>query len=69
SERVIKYYLRPRIMRMEMALEAFIKGDINVLKEFLFRDPRTKSEEQVEGVLNEIMNLPENKKMKEHYSK
>lgn len=69
SERVIKYYLRPRIMRMEMALEAFIKGDINVLKEFLFRDPRTKSEEQVEGVLNEIMNLPENEKMKEHYSK
>ena len=52
-----------------MALEAFIKGDINILKEILFRDPRTKSEEQVEGVLYEIMNLPENEKMKKHYSK
>jgi len=69
SERVIKYYLKPRIMRMEMALEAFTKGDINVLKELLFRDPRTRSEEQVEGVLNEIMNLPENAKMREYYKR
>ncbi|ABR30628.1 alpha-glucosidase [Thermosipho melanesiensis] len=67
SERVIKYYLRPRIMRMELASEAFLSGDIKLLKEILFRDPRTKSEEQVEGVLNEIMNLPENEKMRKHY--
>ncbi|MBO8160782.1 MAG: alpha-glucosidase/alpha-galactosidase [Thermosipho sp. (in: Bacteria)] len=67
SERVIKYYLTPRIMRMEMALEAFLKGDFKLLKEFLLRDPRTKSEEQVEGVLNDILNLPENREMKRHY--
>ncbi|SHH52467.1 alpha-glucosidase AglA [Thermosipho atlanticus] len=67
SERIIKFYLQPRIVRMEIAVEAFLTGDFNLLKEFLFRDPRTKNEEQVEGVLNEILNLPENTEMRKHY--
>ncbi|MBE3579131.1 MAG: alpha-glucosidase/alpha-galactosidase [Caldanaerobacter subterraneus] len=68
-ERVIKYYLKPRIMRMEMAVEAFLKGDINIIKELLYRDPRTQSDEQVEKVIEEILSLPENEEMRKHYLK
>ena len=67
--RVIKYYLYPRMMRMEMALEAFLTGDLRVLRELLYRDPRTTSDEQVEAVLEEILNLPENAAMRAHYTK
>ncbi|MCX7942056.1 MAG: alpha-glucosidase/alpha-galactosidase, partial [Dictyoglomaceae bacterium] len=67
TSRIKKFFLIPRIMRMEFALEAFITGDRKVLEEILIRDPRTKSYEQVKGVIEEILNLPFNKEMKEHY--
>ncbi|GAB6188831.1 alpha-glucosidase AglA [Marinitoga arctica] len=67
SRRIIKYYLYPRMIRMEMALEAFLSGDINLLEEFLIRDRRTNSYKQVKNVLKEIMELPENEEMKKHY--
>jgi len=35
---------------MEMVLKA-VKGDFELIKNFLLRDSKTKSEEQVEGVL------------------
>jgi len=69
TDRIKKFFLLPRIMRMEMALEAFITGDRKVLEEILIRDPRTKSYEQVKAVIDEILDLPFNKKMKKHYSK
>lgn len=65
--RVLRYYLLPRMMRMEMALEAFLTGDIRVLKELLYRDPRTKSDEQVESVIEEILSLTENAEMRKHF--
>ena len=68
-KRVVIYYLYPRMVRMEMALEAFLTGDIRILKEILHRDPRTKSDEQVEKVLKEILSLPENEGMRKHYIK
>lgn len=67
--RVLKYYLYPRMLRMEMALEAFLTGDIRILKELLYRDPRTKSDEQVENVIEEILSLPENAEMRRHFHK
>ncbi|MEN2983870.1 MAG: alpha-glucosidase AglA [Dictyoglomaceae bacterium] len=67
TSRIKKFFLIPRIMRMEFALEAFITGDRKVLEEILIRDPRTKSYEQVKKVIEEILNLPFNKEMKEHY--
>ncbi|AEH51496.1 alpha-glucosidase AglA [Pseudothermotoga thermarum] len=69
TDRVVKYYLMPRMMRMEMALDAIMNGDKDVLIEFLIRDPRTKSYEQAVAVIEEIMSLPGNEKMKEHYEK
>lgn len=68
-ERIKKMYLAPKITRMEMALEAYLTGDRKVLEEFLIRDPRTKSYDQVVKVLDEILALPENKEMRDHYSK
>ncbi|ACM23677.1 Alpha-glucosidase [Thermotoga neapolitana DSM 4359] len=68
TERVKKFYLLPRILRMEWALEAFISGDRRVLEEILIRDPRTKSYEQVVAVIEDILNLPFNEEMKKHYS-
>jgi len=68
DNRIKKYFLLPRIMRMEMALEAFIKKDIEILKEFLVRDPRTKSFKQVEEVLSDIMNHPINSELKEYFN-
>jgi alpha-galactosidase/6-phospho-beta-glucosidase family protein len=67
-DRIKKMYLAPRIMRMELALEAFIKGERKVLEEILYRDIRTKSETQVKDVLDEIMDLPFNEEMKKHYN-
>ncbi|MDI3472843.1 MAG: hypothetical protein PWQ20_552 [Thermotogaceae bacterium] len=67
SKRVVKFYLYPRMVRMEMALEAFLTGDRKVLEEVLVRDPRTKSFEQVQAVIDEILDLPFNEEMKKHY--
>ena len=69
TERVKKFYLLPRILRMEWALEAFISGDRRVFEEILIRDPRTKSYEQVVAVIDDILNLPFNEEMKKHYSR
>ncbi len=67
NDKVTRLYLYPRMMRMEMAVRAFLEKDIKYIYEMLYRDPRTKSEGQVEAVIKEIMNLPENEKMKKHY--
>jgi alpha-galactosidase len=66
-KRIIDMYLAPRRLRMEWALEAFISGDKRILQEILIRDPRTKSFEQTEAVIDEILALPFNKEMKKHY--
>ena len=67
-KRIKMMYLMPRMVRMEMALEAFITGDRKVLEEVLIRDPRTKSYQQVKSVIDEILSLPFNKAMKAHYT-
>jgi len=66
-KRVMKYVLYPRMMRMEWALEAFLEGGRDLLFEWLIVDPRTKSTEQVEQVIDAILSLPENKEMAKHF--
>ncbi len=53
-DRVIEWYLKPRVLRMEWALEAFMKRDPNLIVEILLKDPRTRSLEQAEAVVREI---------------
>jgi len=57
----------PRMLRMEWALEAFLTGDRNVLTDMLLNDPRTRNSEQAEAVIEDILALPFNKVMAEHY--
>jgi len=52
---------------MEWALEAFIEGGKDLLLDWLFIDPRTKSFEQAESVIKDILALPFNKEMAEHF--
>jgi len=66
-KRIMDMYLVPRMLRMEWALEAFVSGDKRVLQEILISDPRTKSFEQAKAVIDEILALPFNKEMKNHY--
>ena len=54
TDRIVKWYLMPRILRMEWALEAFIKKDKSLIVEFLIRDRRTTSYEQAKAVVEEI---------------
>jgi len=66
--RLVDMALIPRQVRLEMAMEAFLHGDRDVLLEILFRDPRTGSEKQAREVLDEILDLPFNKDTKMHYT-
>ena len=52
---------------MEWALEAFLEGGKDLLLEWLLNDQRTKSLEQAESVIGDILALPFNKEMAEHY--
>lgn len=52
--RVVDWYLKPRVCRMEWALEAFTRRDPRLIVEILLRDPRTKSYEQARAVVDEI---------------
>ena len=58
-QRIIKWYLLPRILRMEWALEAFLNKDTSLITEVLFRDPRTKSREQAERAVSEVFEAAE----------
>lgn len=54
TDRIVKWYLLPRILRMEWALEAFIKKDPSLIVEMLMRDRRTTSYEQAKAVVDEL---------------
>ncbi len=64
---LLRMALLPRLARLEMAMEAFLSGDRSILLEILYRDPRTRSDAQAEKVLAEILALPFNEGMRQHY--
>lgn len=66
-ERLMDMVLMPRMLRMEWAIEAFLSGDREVLLDILVRDQRTKSVEQAEAVIEEVLSLPFNQEMKKHF--
>ena len=65
--RLYNLALIPRLVRLEFAMEAFLRGGRSVLLELLFRDPRTRSDSQANQVLDEILNLPFNEDVRRHY--
>ncbi len=68
QSKVYKYVIMPRMMRMEWALEAFLKGGRERLVEWVLYDVRTKSTRQAEEVVDAILRLPGNEEMAKHYS-
>lgn len=66
-KRIMNFVIHPRIQRMEWAIEAFLEGGKQILFDWLIFDPRTKSNKQIENVINAILSLPENEEMKKHF--
>ncbi|MEM2303457.1 MAG: alpha-glucosidase/alpha-galactosidase [Candidatus Bathyarchaeia archaeon] len=66
-KRIMRHVMNLRITRMEWALEAFLEGGRDLLFEWLIVDPRTKSNEQIEETIKDILSLPENAEMAKHF--
>lgn len=64
---VMAYILRDRVAPVEIELEAYEKGDYEMLLQLLLMDPWTKSEESARQFLDEILSLPELHEMEEHF--
>jgi len=67
-KRIMNYSIYPRMMRMEWALEAFLEGGRDLLFEWLINDTRTRSVRQVNETIDDLLSIPENKEMAEHFS-
>ncbi|MBS5079762.1 MAG: hypothetical protein E7B11_05635 [Clostridiales bacterium] len=59
---------RDRIASVEMELEAYERGSRELLTELIMMDPFTRSREQAEGFLNELLELPFLQEMKAYYN-
>ena len=58
---------RHRIDAMELEMEAYFSGDKNRVVEMVLMEPWAKSMKQVTDLLDEIMALPFNSEMAEHF--
>lgn len=63
------YILRDRVAPVEMELEAYERGDYDLLLSLIMMDPWTKSEKQARELLDTILDQPELKEMKVHYKR
>jgi len=66
-KRIVNYVLHPRLVRLEWALEAFLEGGRNLLFDWLIVDPRTRTNEQVEKTIDDLLSIPENEEMRKHF--
>lgn len=67
-ERVWRYAILPRLMKMEWALEANLEGGRDTLFNWLIMDVRTKSTKQVEDAIDALLRMPGNEEMAKHFS-
>jgi len=65
--RRIMCHLMEKVMLMERDLEAFQTGDRRMLLELILANPHTRSIEQAQGVLDEVLSLPINREMAAYY--
>lgn len=61
------YLLRDRLATVEIELEAYERGSRALLKELVAIDPWTRSMEQADKVVEEILGLPYHEDMRKHY--
>ncbi len=64
---VTSYLLRDRVAPVEVELEAYETGSRRRLLDLVMMDPWTKSEKQATGLLDDVLALPQNREMREHY--
>jgi alpha-galactosidase len=64
---LLAYILRDRVAPVNLELEAYDKGDKELLLQLILMDPWTRSEEQARGLLEEILALPYHEEMRQHY--
>jgi len=66
-ERLMLHVIIPRMLRMEWSLEAFLTGDKRILLHILLDDHRTRSLEQAEALIEDLLSLSFNREMAKHY--
>jgi alpha-galactosidase len=65
--RIMLHAVLPRILEMERTLEAYQTGDTTMLLSALLWDHRTQSLEQAEAFLDDLLALPFNRTLAEHF--
>jgi len=66
-KRILAFLLRDRVAPVEVELEAYESGDRDLLLQLILMDPWTRSREQAEKLLNDILSLPYHEDMRKHY--
>jgi alpha-galactosidase len=61
------YILRDRVAPVNVELEAFATGRKDLLLELIMMDPWTRSQQQAEALLNDILELPYHEEMRTHF--
>ncbi|MEA5048132.1 MAG: hypothetical protein VB034_05905 [Eubacteriales bacterium] len=64
---LLAYIQRDRIAPVEMELRAFETGNIRYLEQLVLMDPWTRSLEQAQALIGDILNMPCNHVMKEYF--
>ena len=65
---VVSLALRDRVASVNMEIEAFESGKMERLEDLVMMDPWTTSKKQAQGLINEILDLPYHKELREHFS-
>ena len=65
---LLAYIYRDRIAPVELELRAFETGDIRLLEQLIMTDPWTRSLEQAQALLRDILDMPCNHAMKAFFS-
>jgi alpha-galactosidase len=65
--RLMNHVIAPRIRQMECVLDAFINHDRRGLVLSIAEDPRTRSYEQAERLVNTLLSKPWNEEADMHY--
>ncbi|NLE45522.1 MAG: alpha-glucosidase/alpha-galactosidase, partial [Chloroflexi bacterium] len=61
------YILHDRVAPVEIELEAYEMGSKELLLQLIMMDPWSRSMEQAQSMLDEILALPEFAEMRDHY--
>jgi len=65
--KILSFLLRDRVAPVETELEAYESGDAEALLQLVMMDPWTRSREQAEKLVSDILALPYHEEMRRHY--